>query len=77
MEEATSHPHNMARTAFIEVDGVKQNAPVPRFSRSVPAPPRAARAVDADNRAILQELGYSASQIDRLMKGFLKTREPG
>jgi len=77
MQEATSHPHNMARAAFIEVEGIKQNAPVPRFSRSVPAPPRAARAVDADNRAILQDLGYSASQIDRLMKDFPKTREPG
>jgi len=77
MQEATSHPHNMARAAFIEVEGIKQNAPVPRFSRSVPAPPRAARAVDADNRAILQDLGYSAPQIDRLMKDFPKTREPG
>jgi alpha-methylacyl-CoA racemase len=77
MQEATSHPHNMARAAFIEVEGIKQNAPVPRFSRSVPAQPRAARAVDADNRAILQDLGYSASQIDRLMKDFPKTREPG
>jgi len=77
MEEATSHPHNMARVAFIEIDGIKQNAPVPRFSRSVPTPPQAARAVDADNRTILQELGYSASQIDQLIKSSPKIRELG
>jgi crotonobetainyl-CoA:carnitine CoA-transferase CaiB-like acyl-CoA transferase len=43
--EAPSHPQNVARGTFIEVDGVVQPAPAPRFSRSVPrapVPPRAA-----------------------------------
>jgi alpha-methylacyl-CoA racemase len=34
MAEAPSHPHNVARKAFIEVDGVVQPAPAPRFSRT-------------------------------------------
>ena len=36
--EAPSHPHNAARGTFIEVDGVTQPAPAPRFART-PAPP--------------------------------------
>ncbi len=36
MEEAPQHPHNVARNTFIEIDGVTQPAPAPRFSRTVP-----------------------------------------
>ncbi|MET9492434.1 CaiB/BaiF CoA-transferase family protein [Nocardia sp. NPDC006630] len=32
--EAHEHPHNRARGAFIEVDGLRQPAPAPRFSRT-------------------------------------------
>lgn len=38
-DEAPEHPHLKARSAFIEVDGVNQPAPAPRFSRSKPAAP--------------------------------------
>jgi alpha-methylacyl-CoA racemase len=37
--EAPTHPHNQARGTFIEVDGVTQPAPAPRFSRTPCAPP--------------------------------------
>ena len=33
--EAPKHPHNVARETFVEVDGVVQPAPAPRFSRTV------------------------------------------
>lgn len=33
-EEAAAHPHNQARGNFIEVEGVRQPAPAPRFSRT-------------------------------------------
>jgi alpha-methylacyl-CoA racemase len=42
--EAPSHPHNQARATFMEVGGVTQPAPAPRFSRtpcSTPTPPPA------------------------------------
>jgi alpha-methylacyl-CoA racemase len=39
MDEAPKHPHNRARGTFIEVGGVTQPAPAPRFSRSTPARP--------------------------------------
>ena len=36
MDEAPDHPHNRARNTFVEVDGVTQPGPAPRFSRTVP-----------------------------------------
>jgi alpha-methylacyl-CoA racemase len=51
MRDAPRHPHNCSRGTFIEVDGVVQPAPAPRFSRtpaSVPHPPgRCLATVDA------------------------------
>ena len=38
LAEAPNHPHNVARSTFIEVDGVVQPAPAPRFA-ATPAPP--------------------------------------
>ncbi|GAA5061996.1 alpha-methylacyl-CoA racemase [Thermocatellispora tengchongensis] len=40
LEEVAAHPHIAARRTIIEVDGVPQPAPAPRFSRTPPAPPR-------------------------------------
>jgi alpha-methylacyl-CoA racemase len=42
MDEAQRHAHMVARTAFVDVAGVPQPAPAPRFSRTVadlPSPP--------------------------------------
>lgn len=58
LSEAPGHAHNVARGTFIEVDGLAQNAPAPRFSRSAPAPPAAPRLPGADTRAVLAEAGY-------------------
>jgi crotonobetainyl-CoA:carnitine CoA-transferase CaiB-like acyl-CoA transferase len=43
MDEAPLHKHLQARATFIDVEGVVQPAPAPRFSRTVlekPAPPQ-------------------------------------
>jgi alpha-methylacyl-CoA racemase len=55
--EAIAHPHNQARNVFVEVDGVQQNAPAPRFSRTIPDPPRPPPKPGADTRAVLEEWG--------------------
>jgi alpha-methylacyl-CoA racemase len=42
-DEAPEHPHNKLRRTYVEVDGIVQPAPAPRFSRSVadlPIPPQ-------------------------------------
>ena len=38
-DDAPTHPHNAARQTYIEIDGIVQPAPAPRFSRTVPDPP--------------------------------------
>ncbi len=46
--EAHTHPHNAARGAFVDLDGVVQPAPAPRFDRTpagTPAPPTRAPAL--------------------------------
>jgi alpha-methylacyl-CoA racemase len=35
-DEAPDHPHNAARGTYVEIDGILQPAPAPRFSRTVP-----------------------------------------
>jgi alpha-methylacyl-CoA racemase len=39
-DEVADHPHNKARGTFVEVDGVKQPAPAPRYSATPCDPPR-------------------------------------
>jgi alpha-methylacyl-CoA racemase len=44
MREAAGHPHNQARQTFVEIQGVTQPAPAPRFSRTpgaIAGPPAA------------------------------------
>jgi alpha-methylacyl-CoA racemase len=66
MQEAMAHPHNVARGTFIEVGGVPQNAPAPRFSKTTPAAPRPGRLPGADTVAVLRDAGLSVHEIDRL-----------
>lgn len=40
LTEAMEHPHNVARQTFVDVDGMQQPAPVPRYSVTVSDPPK-------------------------------------
>jgi len=60
MAEAPEHPHNAARGAFVEVDGVTQPAPAPRFSRTPGAIQGPARAPGSDTEAVLAAWGVAA-----------------
>lgn len=64
--EAPEHPHNRARNAFLEVDGITQPAPAPRFSRTVPEVRGAAPAPGADSEDVLRSFGFSEAEIDSL-----------
>ncbi len=50
-DEAPEHPHFKARATFIDVAGVTQPAPEPRFSRSVPHHPEPPAPLTTDNAA--------------------------
>ena len=66
VEEAASHPHNVARGTFIEVAGVLQPAPAPRFSRTVADAPTAPVGAGADTADVLAGLGLSPDEIASL-----------
>ncbi|MBY0277472.1 CoA transferase [Candidatus Binatia bacterium] len=69
MEEARRHPHNVARGTFVTVDGVEQNAPAPRFSRTPGAIARAAHAAGADTDTALADWGLAATDVAALRAG--------
>jgi len=66
MEDAPGHPHNLARGTFVEVDGVIQPAPAPRFSSTPAAGPGAPWRPGAAGVEILEELGYTSAEIEVL-----------
>jgi alpha-methylacyl-CoA racemase len=66
MSEAPQHPHNQARGSFIDVAGVTQPAPAPRFSRTQPPVPKGAALAGSDTAAVLRSIGYSESQTQAL-----------
>lgn len=57
LTEAPHHPHNTARNVFIEVDGVTQPAPAPRFSRTPAAVRRGPVPPGTDTREVLTDWG--------------------
>lgn len=68
MGEAPAHPHNKQRGTFVEVDGVVQPGPAPRFSRTpsaIQGPPAAA---GQHTVAALKDWGFTTSELDQLQK---------
>ena len=66
MAEAIEHPHNVARGTFVEIDGVVQPAPAPRFSRTATATPTPPVTAGHDNAAALADWGFGADEIAAL-----------
>ncbi len=64
--EAPEHPHNKARNSFMEIDGVMQQAPAPRFSRTSPEISHGARVPGQDTLSVLQDYGFSTDEISAL-----------
>jgi len=64
MDEAPTHPHNLSRSTFIDVAGVTQPAPAPRFS-GTPAGQPTAPQPDGDAQ-VLTDWGFSADEQERL-----------
>ena len=66
LAEAPNHAHNKARATFIEIDGVVQPAPAPRFSRTKPEVQGSAPTAGQHNDQILNEWGFSSGDIAAL-----------
>ena len=68
MSEAPKHPHNVARKTFIELEGVTQPAPAPRFNRTeneITLPPAIA---GEHSKEVLHSLGLEDDEIENLFE---------
>ena len=64
--DAPDHPHNAARGTFVDVGGLIQPAPAPRFSRTPAGPPAPPQAAGASTAEVMASLGFTDQQITRL-----------
>lgn len=64
--EAPAHPHNAARNTYIDIDGLIQPAPAPRFARSDCATPSSPSSEGADTHEVLAQWGFSEQEITTL-----------
>jgi alpha-methylacyl-CoA racemase len=67
MSEAAGHPHNVERRTFVEVAGVTQPAPAPRFSRTTPEIVSAPAHAGQHSREVLTDWGVPAERIEGLL----------
>ena len=67
MSEAAAHPHNVARRTIVDVAGVKQPAPAPRFSRTVAALDRPPAHPGQHTREALEDWGLQPDRIEALV----------
>lgn len=68
MDEAKTHSHHQARKSFVNVNGVVQPAPAPRFSRT---PSQASARIPhegQDSREVLADAGMSEAEIANLLR---------
>ncbi|MBU1377938.1 MAG: CoA transferase [Alphaproteobacteria bacterium] len=66
LDEAPKHPHNAARQTFVELGGVVQPAPAPRFSATPGAIQGPPPAIGAHDREALSDWGFSDAEIGAL-----------
>ncbi len=64
LEEAVSHPHNLARGIYDHSEGFAQPAPAPRFRHSPPEMPSRAPTAGQDNKTALTEWGFEQPEIE-------------
>ena len=67
MSEAPAHPHNAARGSFVDVGGVTQPAPAPKFLRTPAACPKPPVHAGANTREALAAWGFDDARIEGLL----------
>ena len=66
LTEAADHPHNQSRGLFVDVNGQRQPAPAPRFSRSVVREPSPGALCGEHTQEVLAELGIQRTRLNGL-----------
>ena len=77
LDEAPRHPHNAARQTFVQVDGVTQPAPAPRFSRTPSRIQRPPAKPGEHTRDALKDWGFSETELIRLQEAGVIGRRTG
>jgi alpha-methylacyl-CoA racemase len=77
VHQAREHAHNRARQAFVEVDGVAQPAPAPRFSRTPGGVSRPAGRAGQHTREGLVAWGFAEDEVDRLLAAGVAVQREG
>ncbi|MBA8961897.1 alpha-methylacyl-CoA racemase [Rhodococcus percolatus] len=73
VDEAPSHPHHVARGAFVDVDGLVQPAPAPRFSRTPATVDRRPPVPGEHTSEILTDWGIESGRVaDWLRSGAVR-----
>jgi alpha-methylacyl-CoA racemase len=68
MSEAAQHPHNVERETFVELGGVMQPAPAPRFSRTAAAVDQLPAHPGEHTRDVLADWGVDADRVAALIE---------
>ena len=68
LDEVASHPHNMERETFLEIEGILQPAPAPRLYRTPGFPGANSAAAPEQSQAILSEMGYTDDAIKHFIE---------
>jgi alpha-methylacyl-CoA racemase len=61
--DAPKHAANIARDTYIEIDGVTQPAPAPRFSRTPSEVRHGAHDAGQDTDAVLKAMGFGEQEL--------------
>lgn len=64
--DAPRHPANVERDVYIEVDGITQPAPAPRFSRTPAAVAHGCHTLGEDTDQVLKAMGFAEQDIVKL-----------
>jgi len=76
LSEAPQHPHHRARGTFVEVEGITQPAPAPRFARTPAAVRNPPPERGQDTQTVLRELGFSSQEVEGLLERHVVRQHP-
>ncbi len=68
LRDAPQNAHLQARGTFVEIAGILQAAPAPRFSRSEPGLPTPASRPGQDTDSVLASWGFSTAEVAELRR---------